>query len=120
MEAIDPIYLEAIRDATTNTIGLPIYYIIRYLYDTYGNISPETLKEERQKTNQLTYDPALPVDIIFTKIVQFTNLAEAARSPLSQKQSIDFAYNAFRRSGAFTKFLIEWDEKSILNQTWIE
>ena len=120
VEAIDPIYLEAIRDANTNAIGLPIYDIIRYLYDTYGDISPEMLEEERQKANQLTYDPALPVDVIFTKIVQFTNLAEAARSPLSQKQSIDFAYNAFRRSGAFTKFLLEWDEKPLLNQTWIQ
>ena len=120
VEAIDSIYLEALRDPTTNAIGLPIYDVIRYLYDTYGDISPETLEEERQKTNQLTYDPALPVDVIFTNIVKFCNLAEAARSPLSQKQSIDFAYNAFRRSGAFTKYLIEWDEKPILAQTWIQ
>ena len=120
VEAIDPIYLEAMRDANTNAIDLPIYDIIRYLYDTYGDISPETLEEERQKLNQLTYDPALPVDIIFTSIVKFTNLAEAERSPLIQKQSVDFAYNAFRRSGAFTKYLIEWDEKPILNQTWIQ
>ena len=47
IEAIDPIYLEAIRDGTTNAIGLPIYDIIRYLYDTYGDIAPETLEEER-------------------------------------------------------------------------
>ena len=107
VEAIDSIYLEALRDPTTNAIGLPIYDVIRYLYDTYGDISPETLEEERQKTNQLTYDPALPVGVIFTNIVKFCNLAEAARSPLSQKQSIDFAYNAFRRPGAFTKYLIE-------------
>ena len=118
--AIDPIYLEAIRDINTNAIGLPIYDIIKYLYDTYGDISPETLEEERQKTNQLTYDPALPVDIIFTKIVAFTNLAEAASSPLSQKQCIDFAYNAFRRSGAFAKFLMEWDDKPALNRTWLQ
>ena len=118
--AIDPIYLEALRDINTNAIGLPIYDIIKYLYDTYGDISPETLEEERQKTNQLTYDPALPVDIIFTKIVAFTNLAEAASSPLSQKQCIDFAYNAFRRSGAFAKFLMEWDDKPVLNRTWLQ
>ena len=119
-EAIDAIYLEALRDATTNAIGLPIYDVIRYLYDTYGDISPETLEDERQKTNQLTYDPALPVDVIFTKILKFCNLAEAARSPLSQKQTVDFAYNAFRRSGAFTKYLMEWDDKPFLAQTWIQ
>ena len=120
IEAVDPIYLEALRDATTNAINLPIYDIVRYLYDTYGDIAPEKLEEERQKINQLTFDPILPVDVIFTKIEKFTNLAEAARSPLNQKQSIDFAYNAFRRSGIFTKFLIDWDEKPFLNQTWIQ
>ena len=120
IEAVDPMYLEALRDATTNAINLPIYDILRYLYDTYGDISPETLEEERQKMSQLTFDPILLVDVIFTKIEKFTNLAEASRSPLSQKQSIDFAYNAFRRSGIFTKFLIDWDEKPILNQTWIQ
>ena len=49
VEAVDPMYLEALRDADTNAIGLPIYDIVRYLYDTYGDISPETLEEERQK-----------------------------------------------------------------------
>ena len=120
VEAVDPMYLEALRDADTNAIGLPIYDIVRYLYDTYGDISPETLEEERQKTNLLTFDPSLPVDIIFTKIAKFTDLADAARSPLTQKQSVDFAYNAFRRSGIFTKFLMDWDEKPLLAQTWIQ
>ena len=107
IEAVDPMYLEAVRDSNTNAIGLPTYDIIRYLYDTYGDISPETLEEERQKINLLTFDPSLPVDIIFTKITKFTDLAEAARSPLTQKQSVDFAYNAFRRSGIFIKFLMD-------------
>ena len=117
VEAVDPMYLKALRDATTNSIGLPIYDVIRYLYDTYDDIAPETLEEERQKTTQLVYDPNLPVDVIFSKIVKFTDLAEAARLPLTQRQSIDFAYNAFRRSGIFGKYLIDWDNKPILNQT---
>ena len=107
IEAVDPMYLEAVRDSNTNAIGLPTYDIIRYLYDTYGDISPETLEEERQKTNLLTFDLSLPAYIIFTKITKFTDLAEAARSPLTQKQSVDFAYNSFRRSGIFTKFLMD-------------
>ena len=45
VEAIDPIYIEAIRDRATNSINLPIFDIIQYLYDTYGNIKPETLEQ---------------------------------------------------------------------------
>ena len=33
IEAIDDVYLEAIRDANTNSINLSTYDIIQYLYD---------------------------------------------------------------------------------------
>ena len=107
VEACKPIYLEALRDATTNAINLPIYTIIQYLYDTYGAISPETLKEKRIEIENIQFDPNLPIDVIYNKIEKFTHLAEAARSPLNQKQSIDFAYNIFRDATIFTKYLID-------------
>ena len=46
IEAIEPVYLEAIRDSTTNSIGLSTYDTIQYLYDTYGDITPESLEDE--------------------------------------------------------------------------
>ena len=120
VEAIDPIYIEAIRDRATNSINLPIYDIIQYLYDTYGDIRPETLEEEREALIKTDYDPNLPIDILFSKIEQFTDLASAGRSPISQKQSVDFAYNIFRKSGLFTRYLIQWDNKPPLNKTWTQ
>ena len=120
IEAIVLIYLEALRDANTNSIDLPIHNIIQYLYDTYGNISPETLKEKNIEFETLKYNPNLPIDVIFNKIEKFTNIAEAACSPITQKQSIDFAYNTFRTAQIFTKYLIDWDAKPTFNQTWIQ
>ena len=120
VEACKPIYLEALRDATTNSINLPIYTINQYLYDTYGAISPETLREKRTEVENIQFDPNLPIDVIFNKIEKFTHISEAARSPLTQKQSTDFAYNIFLSAQIFTKYLIDWEAKPILNQTWIQ
>ena len=120
VEAIDPIYIEAIRDRATNSINLPIFDVIQYLYDTYGDIRPEILEQERETLIKSTYNPNLPIDVLFSKIEKFTDLASAGRSPISQKQSVDFAYNIFRKTGIFTRYLLEWDAKPILNQTWIQ
>ena len=120
IEAIDDVYLEAIRDATTNSINMTTYDIIQYLYDTYGDITPEGLEDERDTVKNLTYDPNLPIDTIFTKIEKFTNFAEAARSPLNQQQSIDFAYNIFRRARVFQRYLLDWDKRAHLSKTWIQ
>ena len=113
VEACKPIYLDALRDATTNSINLPISTIIQYLYDTYGAITPETLKEKRVEIENTLFDPNLPIDVIFNKIEKFTHISEAARSPLTQKQSIDFTYSIFRSANIFTKYLIDWEENHI-------
>ena len=120
IEAIDDVYLEAIRDANTNSINMSTYDIIQYLYDTYGDITPEGLEDERDTVKNLTYDPNLPIDTIFTKIEKFTNFAEAARSPLNQQQSIDFAYNIFRRARVFQRYLLDWDKRAALSKIWIQ
>ena len=78
VEACEPIYLEALRDATTNAINLPIYTIIQYLYDTYGAITPEMLKEKRIELENMQFDSNLPIDVIFNKIEKFTHISEAA------------------------------------------
>ena len=101
VEACEPIYLEVLRDATTNAINLPIYTIIQYLYDTYGAISPETLKEKRIEIENIQFDPNLPIDVIFNKIEKFTHLAEAARSPLNQKTVDRFCLQHFSRCDHF-------------------
>ena len=56
VEAVEDIYISALRDANTNAINLPIRDIIQYLYNTYGDIPPESLSEERQIVEDNVYD----------------------------------------------------------------
>ena len=80
-------------------------------------MSPDQEREDLIKT---TYDLNLPIDVLFIKIEKFTDLASAGRSQISQKQSVDFTYNIFRKTGIFTRYLLKWDAKPLLNQTWTQ
>ena len=119
-EAIDNIYLDALRDANTNALNIPIRDVLQYLYDTYGDINPEILSEKRQIVEQMIFDPSLPIDILFNAIETFTDIAEAARAPLTQIQCINIAYVILKKSNTFSTYLIKWDAKPEIQKTWIQ
>ena len=61
-----------------------------------------------------------PVNIIFNKIEKYTDLAEAARPPLTQKQVVDLVYNIFKKYGLFLAYLLHWDALNSIQKTWIQ
>ena len=119
-EAIDNIYLDALRDANTNALNVPIRDVLQYLYDTYGDIAPEILTEKRQIVEQMVFDPSLPIDVLFNAIEVFTDIAESARAPLTQVQCINIAYVILKKSNTFSTYLIKWDAKLPIQKTWIQ
>ena len=42
VKALEPMYLDEVRDRTTDTIIIPVHEVLEHLFDTYGDISPET------------------------------------------------------------------------------
>ena len=119
-ESINTIYLDALRDANTNALNLPIRDVLQYLYDTYGDIAPEILSEKRQIVEQMIFDPALPIDVIFNAIEKHTDIAESARAPLTQTQCVNIAYVILKKSNAFSTYLEKWDARLPITQTWIQ
>ena len=53
---------------------------------TYGRVTPEMLNEEHDKVTTKTYDSALPLDILFHKIIALFELSQAETIPYSHKQ----------------------------------
>ena len=72
------------RDANTNDINLLVQEVVVYLCDTYSDIAPELISKKRAQVEALTFDPALPIDIVFNSIEKFTDMAESARASLTQ------------------------------------
>ena len=69
-------YLQALQDRTTNSINLPVRDVIQYLYDMYGDISPDLLAKKQTEVEVMTFDPSLPMDVLFTAIEQYIDIVE--------------------------------------------
>eukprot|EP00957_Ditylum_brightwellii_P167035 12716400-Ditylum_brightwellii.AAC.1 len=73
-------------------ITLSIPDIIDHLFNNYGDVTAEELRDLREKLEQLPYQPAEPVDTIFTEIYMLAEVAKIAKCPITQEQKIDIAY----------------------------
>ena len=66
------------------------------------------MHEEQQVTNW-SYDPTLPIVIVFKKVDDLMDLAQAAGSPYSAQQIINFAYIILNKTGKITQGIKYWN-----------
>ena len=116
--AVEPQYLEARRDPTTRKLNGTISEIVKHLFDVYGRVTPQTLFEQEQKVHQMVYDPQHPIDRVFTAVNELANYVEAASTPYTQPQCINLAYRILNRSGAFQRWILEWNQLPQAQRNW--
>ena len=116
--AVEPQYIEALRDPTTGRIQAPVSDVIRHLFQVYGKVTPQALYEQEQKVQQMVYDPQHPIDGVFTAVDDLVNFSEAAQTPYTQAQCINLAYLIINRTGYFQRWIIDWNEKPQVQKTW--
>ena len=71
IEAIEPEYLDALRNVNTDMINESIPEMFKFLQETYGWITEEELVEKEDNLRQYAYDLHIPVDKVVTKITLF-------------------------------------------------
>ena len=116
--AVEPQYIQALRDPVTGKLNGTIYDIIKHLMDVYGRVSPQTLFEQEQKVQNMIYDPQHPIDGVFTAIDELVNYSEAARVPYSQPQCINLGYRIINRTGMFQRWILDWNAKPQVQRNW--
>ena len=115
--AIEPKYLRALRDRGTNRINKTIPQILKYLFDTFGDITPKEFKQLRDQVESMIFDPSEPVDTIFAEIEDLENIADMAENPMRERQKIDMAYLVLQNSKKFNSSLTKWDRRED-DKTW--
>ena len=118
VNAIDGKFLKAIRSKTTNKINKTIPDILTYLFETYGDVSPQELMSLRSQIENMTFDPTEPVDAIFTEIEDFADIADTINDPISTIQKCKLAYVVLQNTKRFKSGLWEWDRKPLQEKTW--
>ena len=118
IEAVDPEYLEALRDPITYMIQEPIPTIIDFLQEVFGQITPQELADREETLKNFTYDPIKPVDIVFNKITQFKDLCSLCKNDKTEPQLVQLAYIIFNKSRIFTDALKEWNKTNPTEKTY--
>ena len=123
VKAVHEDWLKPLRNTTTNTIQGTIPTILTFLFNTHGNISPETITTKELEVKNMDYNAeSEPIDNVFTKIEELVEFAAAAGAPYSRPQIINIAYVILKRLRIFNSSITEWNKKvrttPALN-TWI-
>ena len=117
--AIEPKYLRALHTPGTNKLTQTIPVIFDNLFLTYGDVTPQDLRELTARVEALVYPPQEPVDTIFGEIDDLATIVEYADAPITPFQKINMAYIYFQSCGIFKSALTKWDEKEDAVKTWL-
>ena len=118
VNAVEPKYLRAIRNPLTGKITKTIPEIFEYLFDTYGDVSPQELRMLTSQVEALTFPPNEPVDTIFAEIDELGTIAELAQAPISDQQKINMGYLLLQNAQIYSNALNKWNQKDTADQTW--
>ena len=86
VNALDDKFLKALRDRNKNRIIMKISDILNYLFNMYGDISPQEMANLRERIEKINFDPTEPVDKIFTEIDNYAEIATIVNDPITNTQ----------------------------------
>ena len=118
IQAVELDFLSALRDCTTNSINLPVFDVLNYLGNTYGNVTEEMLQEPKDQVSRMSYSLSQPIDIIFNALDNLTNYAELSGTPFTKRQIMGKAFVILNRTQRFQQALLAWKRRGHLQQTW--
>ena len=115
--SVEDKYLKELQNPVTNKITKPISDIFDYLFDTYGDVSPQELKMLTTQVESINLPPNEPVDTLFAEIDDLATIAELAKAPMSERQKIYMGYLLLQKIQVYTTSLSKWDQKNANEQT---
>ena len=118
VKAIDNAYLTALRNRQTNTIDVSIPVIIDYLFSNHGRVTPAMLHHEEMSVKEMFYEPTHPIDVIFNKVEDPSDLSIAARADYTEQQLINIAYVIINSTGKYQPYIREWSRLPQEQKTW--
>jgi hypothetical protein len=116
--ALDPDCLADLIDNETGLLEGHIPEILQSLFDTYGDITPQSLASAKAAVEATTYNHARPIVNIFTDINAYANMADAAHAAETTAQLINIGIIIITRSTIFSSDIRKWHEKPEADKTW--
>ena len=117
-DAIEDKYLESLIDEDTQLIQDDIPTVMKYLFDTYGTIPSEEVKQKELEIRSMSFNPADPMILLFNPLEKLRKMAEAAKIDYTDAQILDMGLTVIRNTRDFEKALGDWEALSATAKTW--
>ena len=117
-DAIEAKYLDSLINEDTRLIQEDILTILHYLFETYGNVPSEEVKQTEQEIRTITFHPADPMIILYNPIEKLKKLGEAAGIPYTENQLLDVGLTVIRNTHDFERALGDWELLNDNQKTW--
>ena len=117
-DAIEEKYLESLVNEDTQLLQEDVPTVLEYLFDTYGKIPSEEVKQKETDIRALTFQPADPMILLFNPIEKLKTMGESAGIPYSEQQLLDMGLTVLRNTRDFEMGLGDWELKPVGDKTW--
>jgi translation initiation factor 2B subunit (eIF-2B alpha/beta/delta family) len=118
VQAVEPKYLKAMRNSTTNSITKTIPQIFQYLFKKFGNIDSEQLMTEERAVRDMVYNLQDPLVTMYDAIDELERLGVAAENPYTTRQLISFGLEVLRNTREFEDGIRAWNRRPVEEKTW--
>ena len=75
---MEPKYLECLVDQNTQLIEEDIPFVLEYLFDTYGTVPSEEVKQMETEIRSMLFHPADPMVLLYNQVEKLEKMATAA------------------------------------------
>ena len=117
-DAIEDKYLETLVNEDTQLIQEDIPTVLAYLFDLYGKVPSEEVKQKETKIRSMSFHPADPLILLHNPIEKLKKMAEAAEIPYTTDQLLDIGLTVIRNTRDFERSLGDWELLPPIRKTW--
>ena len=117
-EALDEIYLLALRRNIVGYSGVTALNLLDHLYANYAKITGPML-EENDRSMRVPFDANQPVEILFRQIDDGVSMAARAQRPFSPEQILGLAVQLVTATQLFRDDMKIWKKKPAHDKTYV-
>lgn len=117
LAAVPKIYYQSLCDKDTGFAFVTTLEILEHLHTEYGQIDPSELAAN-DATLRAPYDPATPIQQLFSRIEACVQLAKSAKAPYTDEHIVATAYNIIYQTNLYNSACCHWQEEDEDDTTW--
>ena len=118
LESIKSKYVTRLRNRITGHVPTDIRLLMMFLFQIYGKISANNLKDKFDNVATMPYDIDELISVIFNTVNELREIAELANRPYINQQMVDLGYIMVSKLPIFRSDIRHWLWRDPADQSW--